>query len=880
MKNKYRYNSLVRYYNRSRRKLKSLIEAGKNLRKQGILKKRLARLFQLLSGMQQSMKIGTAAVALTAGVLVANPQIASAQTFGPAQTAPFSLTSIYHGFSTYGDLDNDGDMDLLFVNSYNQFYYYENTGSSSAPSFPSRVQGALGLPWSAGTGTRPTFADLDNDGDLDLLTGDNNGNFNYYQNSGSAAVAAFGFPVANPFGLTSGSGRYPALADLDGDGDLDLLSASSGSDFFYFENTGSSASPSFGPSQTNPMGLSHPEYGNTASFGDLDNDGDFDLISGSFYAGFVYFENTGTNVAPAFAGSQSDPFGLPPWQYFQKPVLVDLDDDGDLDMMTMGYEDFTFIENTSPVISVNTFNGSVSSDWGNPANWSMNAVPTVASDAEIPDVVNDPVISTSAGVADIELEPGATLTVNSGGTLTLDGSMSNSGAVTIENGGSFLQGGASSVSGSGSFSIKRQGSAALYNMWSSPITAQSGAPGTSYVYNSAASTQDDSDDAQDPGWNAFNGTMAQGVGYAGLGGNLATFTGTPNNGNINASLFYSAFDNTYTQTSGGTPFNLVGNPYPSAISAASFLAANPDLDGTIYLWNDNGSNNYSRTDYAYWNGTGGLGTGGGATPNGFIGTAQGFMVRALSGGAVADFTNAQRVAGNNAQFHKPNAADSRLWFSVSNQDISNQILIGVLQDATDDEDRMYDAVKLNGNSGVSLSAIANETEHAIMAFPPSFIERSVPLNVSVNELGSYTFMAEVMENFEYQNVYFVDTKTSQSVQLFEGTEITITLDEGEYEDRFYLNFYPDGFVGIPEASENAVLIYSSNESLYLSSTEIQSANSTMQLFDVNGRLIMQESGIQLSGDAVIIPLSGIANGVYVVRLTTDQKVVSKKIVKQ
>jgi hypothetical protein len=48
-------------------------------------------------------------------------------------------------------------------------------------------------------------------------------------------------------------------------------------------------------------------------------------------------------------------------------------------------------------------------------------------------------------------------------------------------------------------------------------------------------------------------------------------------------------------------------------------------------------------------------------PNGFIGTAQGFMVRALNGGAVANFTNTQRVAGNNTQFHKTSGEDSRMW---------------------------------------------------------------------------------------------------------------------------------------------------------------------------------------------------------------------------
>ena len=72
----------------------------------------------------------------------------------------------------------------------------------------------------------PTFGDLDGDGDLDLVVGEYDGVLNYYENVGSAAspsyVAVTG--AASPFdGIDVGDTSAPALADVDGDGDLDLV---------------------------------------------------------------------------------------------------------------------------------------------------------------------------------------------------------------------------------------------------------------------------------------------------------------------------------------------------------------------------------------------------------------------------------------------------------------------------------------------------------------------------------------------------------------------------------------------------------------------------------------------------------------------------------
>ncbi|MFC2176147.1 T9SS type A sorting domain-containing protein, partial [Bacteroidota bacterium] len=434
--------------------------------------------------------------------------------------------------------------------------------------------------------------------------------------------------------------------------------------------------------------------------------------------------------------------------------------------------------------------GASNSFWHVPSNWNPSGVPSSSSDVIIPNVTNDPVISSNAVVRDIDLQAGATLNVDPSGTLTLNGVLSNAGTVTIENAGSFLQGSGSSITGSGSFLVQRQGdSGTIFNYWSSPITNQGSVPGYSYLFNSNNATQDISDDAYDPGWSPYNGTMTPGKGYAGMGAGLVTFSGTPNNGNINVPLYYTAFDNTNSQTTGGSPFNLVGNPYPSAISVSALIAANPDIDGTIFLWDDDlsGGAGYSNSDYAYWNGTGGVAGGGGNSPNGYIASGQGFLVRAINGSAVLNFTNALRQPAHNSQHFKTAKEEgSRLWLSVDGNGVSSQILVGMLEDATDDEDRLYDAVKMHANGKVSLSAVANNTEHAIIAFPPKNDERVVPLSLTIIDGGTYSFNANTIENFEGYEIYLVDEKTSTTTLLEEETSVEVDLEEGNYEGRFYL----------------------------------------------------------------------------------------------
>ena len=535
----------------------------------------------------------------------------------------------------------------------------------------------------------------------------------------------------------------------------------------------------------------------------------------------------------------------------------------------------------------NIWTGNVNTTWGLAGNW-MIGVPTSTDDAIIPTSPTGgvfPEIPSGyiADVDNIEIQNGASVTVLGNGTLDVFGVLTNNGTVNVNNNGSLLQHVGSTLAGFGTYNVQRQGNTGQnFDYWSSPITSQVGVPGASYLYNSNASTQDDSDDSpSDPGWTAYNGSMTQGVGYAGNGGGLFTFSGTVGNGPVSVPLVYHPFDNTYSQSTPGTPFNLVGNPYPSAVSATQFVADNPGISGTLYFWDDDlsGGTGYHRTDYAYWNGTGGLGTGPGTigVPNGSIATAQGFMVRALSGGVNLNFNNGQRIAGSNSQFFRMADQEGRLWFSIEKDSTFNQILIGMIEDATFGEDRLYDAVKMHTANDVSIAAISDATEHAIMAFPHPEGSYSVPLLVTVSEDGYYDFRANTMEDFGDYQVVFNDVSSNLNLPLQEGTSVTVHLNAGEHDGRFFLNFLQNAITGIDETYAHELQAWVANDQLLLSNSSSREFGGSIDLFNTLGKNVLSIEQIKLDNTLMTIQLPQLATGVYVVRFSEQKEVISKKV---
>lgn len=323
------------------------------------IRKLIRELSPVLSRLEMRRMLGAAAmlVGLTAY------HEGAAQPFKAPVSSPFGLDTVaVFGAPAFVDLDADGDLDILAGEYYGNMVYFENTGSQTNPQFASPVRNSpFGL-----TPTyyqaAPSFADLDGDGDQDVLVGEYYGSLQYFENTGSPTNPQFAAPIVNPFGLDSAYIlALPTFADLDGDGDMDLLVGEYYGNMQYYENTGSSTVPQFAAPQKNPFGLDSVLYYAFPTFVDLDQDGDYDLMVGEYYGTLNYFENTGTPTAPQFAAALGNPFGLIPTTDVAYPAATDLDGDGDVDLLVGEYgEDLRYFENDSPVGVANHDQGSFS----------------------------------------------------------------------------------------------------------------------------------------------------------------------------------------------------------------------------------------------------------------------------------------------------------------------------------------------------------------------------------------------------------------------------------------------------------------------------------------------------------------------------------------
>ncbi|MGY6216919.1 FG-GAP-like repeat-containing protein [Methylolobus aquaticus] len=270
-------------------------------------------------------------------------------------TPAFGLTDIgLRAKPTFADIDGDGDLDAFVGERYGTTLFFRNNGTAAAPVFVLQAVN-FGLT-DVGQSASPTFADIDGDGDLDAFVGAYDGTTRFFRNTGTAAAPAFVLQAGN-FGLTDvGFNASPTLVDIDGDGDLDaFLGANDGTTRFY-RNTGTAAAPSF-VLQAGNFGLTDVGQSASPTFGDLDGDGDLDALVGNVDGVTTFFRNTGTAAAPSFVAEAGN-FGLGDIGLTASPTLADIDGDGDLDAFVGDFYGGTaFFRNTPPGITLTQSGG-------------------------------------------------------------------------------------------------------------------------------------------------------------------------------------------------------------------------------------------------------------------------------------------------------------------------------------------------------------------------------------------------------------------------------------------------------------------------------------------------------------------------------------------
>ena len=547
--------------------------------------------------------------------------------------------------------------------------------------------------------------------------------------------------------------------------------------------------------------------------------------------------------------------------------------------------------------------GSASADWNNPNNWSPSGVPNNTACIIIPNTTVKPIVSGAASGKNISIKPLGELLVNSNNTLTINDAVEvkSTGKLTFENNASLVQVNESPSINSGNIIYKRNSGNMLrysYTYWASPVfataqTLSALSPATLhdkyYSWNSTSQS-----------WTLHdNGSVAmeKAKGYivrapqtfpiTGTAASYnASFNGVPNNGLITIA------------TQGSTTaekFNLIGNPYPSALDANLFLAnsINPGLEGTIYLWtnftgvssvpNSSGFYQYTNSDYATYNFSGGTATapatGSLVQPTGYVAAGQSFFVKGISNGSgTATFNNTMRVGANNNQFFRNSQIERhRLWLNLENsQGGFNQALVAYVQGATNDYDRGYDGELFGGNTATFYSIISDKLLTIQGKSLPFDLNDRVPMGFKTTVAGNYKITLDHFDGlFDAQEVYLKD-KMLNTIHDIKTSPYSFTSAIGTFDDRFEIVYKRESLgVDNPQFNANSVVIYKKDKEIFINTGLV--SISQLKVFDIQGRMIYENKNINKS-DAVIKNLPPAEQVLIVQVFLVDGNIVSKKVV--
>ncbi|RED24745.1 PA14 domain-containing protein [Flavobacterium cutihirudinis] len=503
-----------------------------------------------------------------------------------------------------------------------------------------------------------------------------------------------------------------------------------------------------------------------------------------------------------------------------------------------------------------------------------NGTGTAPSKTSSIEIAANTTLQSDLEVCSCTIKPGVTLTVPVDRTLTVNETITvgDKGKLLIESGGSLIQTTTSKTAFTGAmdaFELQRETTPVRrydYTRWSSPVTKT---PGFT-LHDLSPDTLGDKYWSYTPGsgW-----TLSYGGGqimYAGMGYNVrapqtfsitekkafrASFFGIPNNGD-------------YEVTPVGGQYNLIGNPYPSALDAKKFIKDNENagtIIGAIYLWTHNSSPvdtdgdgiyTYTTDDYAIFSLSGGIatqrsksGTGTGNTnePNGKITSGQGFFMLASNANKIK-FTNDMRIGANNNQFFKTTGdsepEENRIWLNFTNaKGAFKQLLVGYIKGATDSWDDNYDAGTMSSNAYIDFYSINENDKLAIQGRAVPFANTDeVPLGYVTTIAGDFTISIDHVDGlFNEQAIYLEDKVTGKEIDLRAGN-YTFNTIIGTFTNRFVLRYTSKTLgTGDFENIENDLIVSVKDKVV-----KVQSAKENIKqisVYDISGKLLYDKTKV-------------------------------------
>lgn len=247
--------------------------------------------------------------------------------------------SYNRGGGVFADIDSDGLFDLFWGGKDGLNLFFRNEGTPETPQFKLVTSHYLYIDF--GTHSAPTFCDIDGDKDIDMFVGADDmeaqtagaadyGRVFLCRNVGSTTHPKWVYDRREFSNITTPNYPAPAFVDIDSDKDMDLFIGTSKGKLIFWRNAGNPSQPDMIEEDKNFANI-NVEEASKPTFGDIDNDEDYDLIVGNSKGKILLFKNKGTPTNPQFDSLPDtciDSVNL-----YVAPILGDVDLDNDLDIM-------------------------------------------------------------------------------------------------------------------------------------------------------------------------------------------------------------------------------------------------------------------------------------------------------------------------------------------------------------------------------------------------------------------------------------------------------------------------------------------------------------------------------------------------------------------
>jgi hypothetical protein len=313
-------------------------------------------------------------------------------------------------------------------------------------------------------------------------------------------------------------------------------------------------------------------------------------------------------------------------------------------------------------------------------------------------------------------------------------------------------------------------------------------------------------------------------------------------------------------------FNLVPNPYPSAINwDAGSGWTRPSLAGSIWTWKQN-TGNYA----AYVKGA--------STHSGtpYVPAGQSFFVQTTSNQSFS-MNNNVRIHSNELFTKQSNAVENTLRLNIEANNYADEILLRFNDTATASYDPAWDALKLSGSAEApQLSIVTDDSDKlSISSMPHNDGEIIIPLHFTLSASGMATFTGSGMETFDpLATIYLEDQALNKLNDLRTNPEYAFSYQAGSAADRFRLRI--SMLTSLPEKPGTMPgTAFLSNGYLNLQVPEMDGQPAEIRIYNCMGiRMLFTEMLMQ---GIIQLPVS-LASGIYIVKVTSGNKQYVNKLI--